>query len=112
MPALITLKARNKPILTLFISVMQPIIRLVIKAIKKRKINYFKANNLYSRKKINKNGYKKKLNGFKDLGRLLEKVFFIIFCIIIYNKKSIITRKILINLKANNYLFINKLFAQ
>jgi len=60
-PALITLKACNKPILILFINVIQPIIRLLIKAIKKQKTNYLKANSFYFKKKINKNGYKKKI---------------------------------------------------
>ena len=56
-------------------------------------------------------GVKKGLNGFKNLGRLLKGVSFTTFCIIIYNRKSITTYKTLINLKANNYLFINKLFV-
>jgi len=110
LPALITLKACNKPILILFISVTQPIIRLLIRVIEKRKTNYLRANNFYFKKKLIKTNIKKGLDGFKDLGRLLKRVFFIIFCITIYNKKFIIICKVLINLKANNYLFVNKLF--
>ena len=62
-------------------------------------------------KELTKTGIKKGLDGFKDLGRLLEGVSFTIFCIIIYNKKFITICKTLINLKANSYLFISKLFV-
>ena len=55
-------------------------------------------------------GVKKGLNEFKDLGRLLGKISFIIFYTVINNKEFIIIHETLINLKANNDLFIGKFF--